>query len=247
MTEQPSLMQPGRRVYGAPIGIAMMDRRFPRPVGDMGNASSFHCPVQYDIVHGVNGMPAMTVEQTSNLFQPLLDSCMRLVDQGVGAITTTCGYAALLQGRLAGSLPVPFAASSLLQLASVLATLPETARVAVLAARAGGLTRAHLEGAGVAAEALWRITIADLQDAPAFRQAILDAPGQAPLDVDRATQDVVALCRATIEHDPNIGAFVAECANVGPYSEAIRQATGLPVWDGVTLVNSLYAGLPKTP
>lgn len=239
--EETNIILPGKRIYGSAVGICMMDRTFPRPVGDMGNMRSFSVPVMYDIVHGVAGMPAMSVTQTNDLYTPFYESCMRLVDQGASAITTTCGYAALLQDRLAASVPVTFAASSLIQIPSVFAALPSSAKIAVIAARAPGLTRDHLLNTGVSADQWERIVIVDLQQAPAFKEAILDNPGKVPLDVNRARQDISRLCAEAVQVDPAIGAFVAECANVGPYSRAIQAATDRPVWDGVTLVHWLHA------
>ncbi|QRM32796.1 hypothetical protein [Microvirga sp. VF16] len=240
-----ALLRPGKRIYGVSIGIAIMDRRFPRPVGDLGNPRSFAFPVLYDVVHGVNNMPALSVEQTGDLFTPLYDSCMRLVDQGVAAITTTCGYAALLQERLAEKLPVPFAASSLVQIPSVLALLGGRRRIGVLAARGRSLTDRHLAATGVTAEQLGRIRKINLQEAPAFRRAILDAPGAEPLEVPAAAREIAALCKALADADSEIAGFVAECTNVGPYSAHIQAATGLPVWDSVSLVNWLHAGVAR--
>jgi len=42
---------------------------------------------------------------------------------------------------------------------------------------------------------------------------------------------------------PTIGAIVSECANLPPFSAAIRQTFGLPVYDIVSLVEWMYAGL----
>ncbi len=36
--------------YGESIGILMLDTRFPRPPGDIGNARSYDFPVRYKIV-----------------------------------------------------------------------------------------------------------------------------------------------------------------------------------------------------
>ena len=240
------LLYPGKRVYGVAVGIAMMDRRFPRPPGDMGNARSFDCPVLFDIVHGVAGMPAMSVEQTDELFEPLLASCRRLVDQGASAITTTCGYAALLQDRIAAELPVTFAASSLVQIPTILSLLPRRARIGILAARGPGLTERHFRNTGVPEAALDRLHIIDLQKSPSFRAAILDRPGEVPLDARKVRTELVELCTEAVERDLTISAFVAECANVGPYSAAIQAATDRPVWDGVTLVHWLHAACSKT-
>lgn len=238
---QNGLVYPGKRIYGVTIGIAVMDRRLPRPVGDMGNAQSFPFPVIYDTVHGVNNMPALSVAQTHDLYEPLYQSCMRLVEQGVSAITTTCGYAALLQPRLAESLPVLFAASSLVQIPSVLAALGGRKKIGVLAARGPGLTHEHLRNTGVAETQLERIHVIDLQQAPAFKAAILDAPGEVPLDLPAATRQIAALCKQTADNDPAIAGFVAECSNTSQYSSAIQQLTSLPVWDSVGLTKWLHA------
>lgn len=239
-------LRPGKRVYGVTVGIAMMDRRFPRPIGDMGNARSYQCPVIYDIVHGVSGMPALSVDKTNDLFDPLLASCQRLVDQGASAVTTTCGYAALLQDRIAAVLPVTFAASSLVQIPSILSLLPAGAKIGVIAARGPGLKAQHFLNTGVPETALDRLRTIDLQEATAFKTGILDRPGEAALDVDQARADIANLCAAHVDREPDIAAFVAECANVGPYSAAIQAQTNRPVWDGVSLVHWLHAARCNT-
>ncbi len=234
------LIPPGKRIYGVGVGIVTMDRRFPRPLGDMANAATYGFPVLFDTVLGVNGMPALSPGQTHDLYAPIYESCMRLVDKGVVAITTTCGYAALLQGRLAAELPVAFAASSLVQIPSILAALGPQAKLAVLAARGASLTAEHFRGTGVREDQLDRLSVIDLQEAPSFHDAILERPGEVPLDVVAARAEIVALCKAAAEKDTRICGFVAECANVGPYSQAVREATALPVWDGIGLVNWLH-------
>jgi hypothetical protein len=235
-----NMIYPGKRIYGVTIGIAIMDRKFPRPVGDLGNALSFPYPVIYETVMGVNNMPARSIAETHEFFQPLYESCMRLVDKGATAITTTCGYAALLQSRLSAALPVVFAASALVLIPSVLATLGGNRKIAVLAARGKSLTAEHLRNTGVAEQHLSRIEIIDLQEAPSFRAAVLDAPGELPLDLAAASEEIAGLCKSAAERDPLISGFVGECSNMGTYSSAIQAATALPVWDGVGLVHWLY-------
>jgi hypothetical protein len=38
--------------HRAPLGILMLETRFPRPLGDIGNPASFAHPVRYTIVRG---------------------------------------------------------------------------------------------------------------------------------------------------------------------------------------------------
>lgn len=241
------ILYPGKRIYGVTIGIAIMDRKFPRPVGDLGNALSFPFPVIYETVIGVNNMPARSISETHEFFQPLYESCMRLVDKGATAITTTCGYAALLQARLSAALPVVFAASALVQIPSILAMLGGNRKVAVLAARGKSLTAEHMLSTGISEAHLSRIEIIDLQDAPTFRAAILDRPGELPLDLTAASIEIAGLCKATAARDPLIAGFVGECSNMGTYSHAIQAATSLPVWDSVGLVHWLYASCQHLP
>jgi Asp/Glu/hydantoin racemase len=48
-----------------------------------------------------------------------------------------------------------------------------------------------------------------------------------------------------------VGAIVLECTNMPPYTADIQRATGLPVFDVVSLVHlvhdSVVAGLPPRP
>lgn len=40
----------GKSIYGASVGILMLDARFPRIMGDMGNALTWEFPVHYKVV-----------------------------------------------------------------------------------------------------------------------------------------------------------------------------------------------------
>jgi hypothetical protein len=42
----------GKAIYGAPLGILMLEARFPRIPGDMGNALTWPFPVLYRVVKG---------------------------------------------------------------------------------------------------------------------------------------------------------------------------------------------------
>ena len=44
----------GKAIYGAPLGILMLEARFPRIPGDMGNAATWPFPVLYRVVKGAS-------------------------------------------------------------------------------------------------------------------------------------------------------------------------------------------------
>ena len=49
--------QGGKTIYGAVVGILMLETRFPRIVGDMGNAATWPFPVFYRTVKGATPRP----------------------------------------------------------------------------------------------------------------------------------------------------------------------------------------------
>ena len=44
----------GKSIYGAPLGILMLEARFPRIPGDMGNGATWPFPVLFRVVRGAS-------------------------------------------------------------------------------------------------------------------------------------------------------------------------------------------------
>ena len=107
----------------------MLDTRFQRFNGDIGNAQTWPFPVQYKIVHGA--VPNKVVDTLNNrdLFQRFADAADELIAEGVDGITTTCGFLALYQQELAAHCSVPVATSALLQVPMVARMLPKGKRL----------------------------------------------------------------------------------------------------------------------
>ena len=84
----------------------MLDTRFPRVRGDMGNAATFPFPVRYHRVAGAN--PDLVVRRgAAGMLDGFIDGARQLEREGVGAITTNCGFLVKFQGELAASVRVP--------------------------------------------------------------------------------------------------------------------------------------------
>ena len=226
----------GKQIYGAPIGILMLDAQFPRIPGDMGNAATWPFPVLYRVVE--NASPDLVVRRGADgMLEPFIQAGRDLIRQGAEAITTNCGFLALFQRELSSALEVPVATSALMQVPMVQSLLPPGRRVGLLTVSAASMTPEHLAGAGCPAD----LPVVGTEDGSEFTRVLLD--NELRLDVGAARRDLVAAGRQMVERHPDVGAIVLECTNMPPYQAAVREATGLPVFSMVDLVCWLMAGL----
>ena len=54
------------------------------------------------------------------------------------------------------------------------------------------------------------------------------------VDTAKVTPGIVDLCKRVLAKYPNTRAFLFECTELPPYSDAVRAATGKPVFDAIT-------------
>jgi len=227
----------GKSIYGAPLGILMLEARFPRILGDMGNGLTWPFPVLFRVVRGAS--PMRVVEQgAAGLLDAFIEAARDLVDLGAEGITTNCGFLSLFQAELAAAVKVPVATSALMQVPWVQATLPPGKRVGVITVNKVGVTPRHLEAAGVPLD----VPMEGTEGGREFFRVLIRAEKQ-DLDVDLARQDILdAAARLTARH-PEVGAIVLECTNMPPYAADVAEATGLPVHDIYSMICWFQAGL----
>ncbi|GAN54389.1 aspartate/glutamate racemase family protein [Tanticharoenia sakaeratensis] len=227
----------GDAVYGAPLGILMLDARFPRVPGDMGNGETWPFPVRFSIVRSAT--PEEIVLGDPRAFLPaFVEAARALVAEGVRAITTNCGFLAVLQTELAAAVGVPVLASSLMQVPWVQAMLPPGRRVGIVTISRAALTPAHLAAAGAPADT----PIEGTEGGHEFFRVLIRAE-KTTLDLDQAERDVVEAALRLMATHPDVGAIVLECTNMPPYAAAVAAATGLPVYDIYSAVTFFMAGL----
>lgn len=226
----------GKSVYGAAVGILMLETRFPRIPGDMGYAGTWDFPVLYRVVPGAS--PDRVVRQRADgLLDAFIQAGQSLVRDGADGITTNCGFLSLVQRELAAAIQAPVAASSLMQIDLVNRLLPPGKVAGVLTISGSSLTADHL----AAASAPLDTPIGTTEGGQEFTNAIL---GDAlELDVALAAADNIAAAKALVAAHPNVGAIVLECTNMTPYQAAIHAATGLPVFSAETFVTWFQKGL----
>ena len=230
----------GRTNYGQSIGILMLDTTFPRIPGDIGNATTFPYPVLYKTVTGAT--PKRVVEEADvTLIQPFIDAGMELVRQGARAIVTSCGFMAIYQKEMAAALPVPVYTSSLLQLPLVAAMLKPDQCVGIMTANSDSLGERHFLGVG--AEKIRKV-VYGIQDTYAGDIFLKNG---AAIDPEKAEASMVEVALRMVKEHPEVGAIVFECTNMPPFAAAVQRATGVPVFDIVTLTDYVHSALCRSP
>lgn len=225
----------GKSLYGAAVGVLMLDAQFPRILGDMGNAMTWPFPVHFRVVRDAS--PDAIVRRGTDMLDAFIAEGRHLIRDGADGITTTCGFLSLYQTELADALGVPVATSSLMQVAGVNALLPRGKRAGILTISGSSLTAAHLAAAGVPENT----PIGSTEGGTEFTRAIL---GNEPrLDVNASRVDNVNAALALQSANPDLGAIVLECTNMLPYAADISAATGLPVWSMYSFITWFQSGL----
>ncbi len=214
----------------------MLKTRFPRPVGDVGNAASFQFSTLYETVEAATVAPVTAVGGPSDaLLDPFTSRLNTLIDRGATMLGTSCGFLSPFQHALSVRLNRPFLSSSLLALPHLQDQFGGEGRIGVLTYRAENLGAAHFPPG-----CRQLPPIAGLPREGHLATVIRD--DQHYLSQESAEKEVVAASMALRDDAPELRAILFECTNLGPYSDAVVRATGLPVFDVVWALQALAAG-----
>jgi len=224
----------GKNIFGFSIGILMLESKFPRIPGDMGNATTWNFPVLYKVVK--NASPDAVVRKGDrNLLELFITAAKELEKEGVRAITTNCGFLAMFHNEMASAVNVPVFTSSLMQVPLVYAMLKPTQKVGIITINSKALSQKHLGAVGV--DKVPHV-ILGTEDEEEFTRAILD--NEMELDVEKSKADLVKVAAKLVSDNPDVGAIVLECTNMMPYAAAIQEKVGLPIFDIYTLVQMVH-------
>lgn len=216
-----------------PLGILMLDTRFPRIKGDIGNAQSFDFPVIFRRMEGIGSTDAVTAHpDRPRVLAALAANARALADEGAIGLSTSCGFLALYQEDLSALSPVPVATSALLHIKRLAGK-----RVGVLTASARNLTPAHFAAVGAPTDT----PFVGLPEDSSFAKTFIG--NATTLDRDRVEREVVTATRELLVRHPGIDTIVFECTNLPPYKKAVQDAAGLPVLDVLDLLKDFRAAL----
>lgn len=204
------------------IGVLMLDTKFPRLLGDIGNPKSFDCEVIYQIVKGAS--PHKVVErQDKDLLQPFIQAGKELVLNGAELITTSCGFLIYFQKELQAALSVPVITSSLVMFQKLEQKYGH-GHVGILTISDDALTSDILGKANIPLD----VPVGSTQGGQEFTNAILE--NRDDFDIRLCEIDNVNAAQRLQELNPNLKAILLECTNMPPHANAIAKATNLEVY-----------------
>lgn len=217
-----------------PRGLAQLESL----VGNSTNPASYSFPVWMYRVQGAN-IHTILENPSPKALEAMIAAGKEMAAGGVRAITTSCGFNAIFQKELAAALPVPVFTSSLLQVPFVQRIIGATAKVCIITANGSALKPEHLAAAGI--ERTDTLVIRGLEQCAQWRK-IFEAPDE-DMDLPAVRGEVVGVAVEALREDPAIRAFVLECTDLPPFAADIRKATGLPVFDYISMVHHVLEAI----
>ena len=224
----------GRATYGEAIGILVLDTEFPRIPGDIGNATTYTFPVKFKGVKEVYVKDIVSKKPDISVCKHFVEAARELEHEGVRAVTTSCGYFVYFQDEIANELNIPVFASSLIQVPLISKMLGMKKRVGIICANSDALTKTHLEKAGIDESML--VTVAGVDENWAEVRDKID-PMERLVGLEKA---LVTVAKKLVSEYSDLDAIVFECTNLSPGAAAVQEATGLPVFDIVTLIHMVH-------
>jgi len=231
------VLRGGWPVFGIPIGIIMLDCKFPRPMGDIGNARTFPFPVAYEVLREVPPV-SLTTERKLEAVDQLVEAARKLERIGVGGILTSCGLLIRYQELLAKTVKIPVATSSLLFLPFLGALLPRDRKIGIITADPTSLSPEVLKQAGW--NQLDRLVIKGMEGCDHFNKSIMEPSAPFELDTERLCKETLSVGAQLVSEDKGIGVLLLECTNLSPYSGQLRKSLSIPVYDVKQLAYLLH-------
>jgi hypothetical protein len=222
------------------LGVIRLDYDYPPAPGDIDHPASFGYDVFYRVVPGLTFSMCQSGTMTSEVEKNFEDALDWLCEKGVSGITGDCGFMMYFQQLARRRCTLPIFMSSLAQTPAVTCAFNQHELIAILTANSETLKPMRnliKDECGVDPEER-RFVIVGCQDVPGFEAV---ARGE-KVNVQKVTPGMVEQAKKTLMQYPKIRAFLFECTELPPYSDAVRASTRLPVYDAITSCDFFISG-----
>ena len=199
---------------------------------------SYDFPVIREIVPGATEQRLIDSGGDFSLTPQVIETAKKLEAQGVKAISTGCGFYAMFQQEVARAVSVPVVLSSLLQVPLVSQIIGKDRKIGILTWSRKFLGEQFFNAVGWSSKDIPVVVGKGLDEFPVWKKQIYN-----PEMFPELEASVVEIAKDLLKENPEIGAFVFECAGLPGYDRSVQRETGLPVYNLVTLVRMVYSGI----
>jgi len=246
--------------FGEAIGMIVLRQWYAAVVkGHHAYASTYDFPVRIKFVEKylVNSEKGFDLPDFN--LPEFIKCAKELEEEGVKAITLDCGLAGGMQEELANAVDIPVFSSNLLIVPLALRMIKKDRKIGIITDTSEYLLRDNckvLRGCGIDV-ASPRIVIKGMMESEYRDVWVTQYYGMeketwekwrlGPIEEMRefnsqkVEDTIVAVAKKMVSENPDIGAIVLECTDMPLWAKAIRKATGLLVFDSVSLVKYVYA------
>ena len=224
------------RGHGHQIGILLLTDGGPFVPGDVRDAGAYGYPVVFETVPGAD--PGRVLQGDPDLTPAVIETAQKLERQGVRGISSDCGFFLNYQEAVRNAVGVPVALSALLQLPFIASFLGRDRAIGLITGAAQGMGNRTLALSGVPADR--KIVVKGMQDQPEWIRQIKKKEGKP--DYARLGKEAVALAKTLRDETPDLGAILVTCSLLPMFSRDIQEATGVPVFDFVNMIDYVQSG-----
>jgi len=228
------------------LGVVRLDYNYPPAEGDVDCPASYGYDLIYKVCPGLTFEMAQAGKFTDEVEREFAGCIKYLEMKGASAITGDCGFMMAFQLTARKIATKPVFMSSMAQCVIVATAFDDDDLIIIMTANSESLKPAKdvlLQHAGFDVDSD-KFKIIGCQDVPGFN-AVAEGK-EVPLNVVqpgiiKKAMDLIATEKRTI------AAFIMECTELPPYSDALRAATGLPVWDAITMADFYISAFQDNP
>jgi Asp/Glu/hydantoin racemase len=232
--------------FGENVGLLVFRPWYPciAAKGHQANMHSYDFPVRLKFVDQPFDALPFHESSDSNRGWNLSEWQQRAVElqeEGVRAIVCGCGLTGSIQPMLQSVVDIPVYSSSMLFVPELVASLPAGKRLGILTVGESFL-RAHnnalFRECGIDESAMPLAVAGMYESDQVDKWSTMASDDFDPAVVEDA---LVTVAKKLVAEHPDIGMLLFECTDMPPYADAVRQATGLPVFDPVDMVKRVNA------
>lgn len=226
----------GHPFYGDSVGILMLDMTAPLIPGNVGNANSYDFPVRFKVL---KDMPSDwwcdSIGPDDSRCEIFVNAAKELEAEGCKAITSGCGFFAIYQKRTAEALKIPVFTSPLLMVPMISKMLGGGEKVGIITAGGERLANGTFL-AEIGVDASVPHVIGGMENSEEFYNVHV-VEKKKTVNPEKMEKEVVKVALDLVAKNPDVGAFVFECSDLPPFANAVARATGLPVFDFISMAH----------